>query len=43
MMMFKDFKKDINKSLKEIQDNTDKQVEALKEEAQNPLKNCMKT
>jgi hypothetical protein len=32
MMMIEDFKKDINKSLKEIQENTDKQIEALKEE-----------
>jgi len=29
MMMIEDFKKDINNSLKEIQENTDKQVEAL--------------
>jgi hypothetical protein len=32
MMMIQGFKKDINNSLKEIQENTDKQVEALKEE-----------
>ena len=32
MMMIEDFKKDINKSLKEIQENTNKQVETLKEE-----------
>ena len=32
MMMIEDFKKDINNSLKEIQENTGKQVEALKEE-----------
>ena len=32
MMMIEDFKKDINNSLKEIQENTIKQVEALKEE-----------
>jgi hypothetical protein len=32
MMMIQDFKKDINNSLKEIQENTGKQVEALKEE-----------
>jgi hypothetical protein len=31
--------KDINNSLKEIQENTDKQLEALKTETQNPLKN----
>ena len=29
MMMIKNFKKDINNSLKEIQENTSKQVEAL--------------
>jgi len=34
----KDFKKDINNSLKEIQDNTGKQIEALKEEMQKSLK-----
>jgi uncharacterized protein YaaN involved in tellurite resistance len=33
-----DFKKDTNKSLKEIQKNTGKQVEALKEETQKFLK-----
>ena len=32
-----DFKKDINNSIKEIQDNTLKQVEALKEETQKSL------
>jgi hypothetical protein len=32
MMMMKDFKKDINNSLKEIQENTGKQLEALKED-----------
>ena len=37
MMMIKDFKKDINNSLKEIQ-NTDKQVKALKEKIQKFLK-----
>ena len=31
-MMIEDFKKDINNSLKEIQENTGKQVEVLKEE-----------
>jgi hypothetical protein len=31
-MMIEDFKKDINNSLKEIQVNTGKQVEVLKEE-----------
>ena len=37
MMMIEDFKKDINNSLKEIQ-NTGKQVETLKEETQKYLK-----
>jgi len=36
-MMMEDFNKDINNSLKEIQDNTSKQVEALKEETQKSL------
>jgi hypothetical protein len=40
--MMVDFKKQINNSLKEIQENTDEQVKALKEEAQNPLKNYRK-
>jgi hypothetical protein len=31
MMLIEDFKKDINNSLKEIQENTAKQVEVLKE------------
>ena len=43
MMLIEDFKKDINNSLKEIQENTGKQLEALKEESQNPLKNYRKT
>jgi hypothetical protein len=34
MLMMEDFKKDINNSLKEIQRDTGKQVEALKEENQ---------
>jgi len=34
MMMMEDFKKDINNSLKEIQDNTGKQVESLKDKTQ---------
>ena len=38
MMMIEDFKKDINNSLKEIQENTGKQLEALKEETQKSLK-----
>jgi F0F1-type ATP synthase membrane subunit b/b' len=37
MMMTQDFKKDINNSLKEIQ-NTGKQLEALKKKTQNALK-----
>ena len=37
-MMIEDFKNDINNSLKEIQENTSKQVEALKEETQKSLK-----
>ncbi|EDM00955.1 rCG65906 [Rattus norvegicus] len=41
-MVTEDFKKNINNSLKEIQDNTGKQVEALKEETKNPLKNYRK-
>jgi hypothetical protein len=32
MMLIEDFKKDINNSLKEIQENTGKQVDVLKEE-----------
>jgi hypothetical protein len=38
MMLVEDFKKDINNSFKEIQKNTAKQVEALKEETQKSLK-----
>jgi hypothetical protein len=38
MMMIEDFKKDINNSLKEIQENRCKQVEALKRTDKNPLK-----
>jgi hypothetical protein len=38
MMMREDIKKGINNSLREIQENTGKQVEALKEETQNYLK-----
>jgi hypothetical protein len=38
MMMIEDFKKDINNSLKEIQENTGKQLEDFKEETQKPLK-----
>jgi len=42
-MILQDFKKDINNSLKEIQDNTGKQVEALKEETQKSLKELQKS
>jgi hypothetical protein len=38
MMMIEEFKKDINNSLKEIQENTGKQVEFLKEETHKFLK-----
>jgi hypothetical protein len=38
MILEEDFKKEINKSLKEIQKNMAKKVEGLKEEAQKPLK-----
>jgi hypothetical protein len=38
MMMVEGIKKNINNSLKEIQENTAKQVEDLKEEAQKSLK-----
>jgi Fe2+ transport system protein B len=38
MMLVQDFKKGINNSLKEIQENTAKQVKDLKEETQKPLK-----
>ena len=38
MMMIEDFKKDINNSCKEIQENIGKQVEALKEETQKSIK-----
>jgi esterase/lipase len=38
MMMVEDIKKDFNNSLKEIQENTAKQVDDLKEEAQKSLK-----
>ena len=42
-LLVEDFKKEINNSHKEIQENSAKQVEALKEETQNPLKNYRKT
>ena len=38
MMMMEDFKKEINNSLKEIQENTGKQLEVLREETQKPLR-----
>ena len=41
MMMIGVLKKDINNSLKETQENTDKQVQVLKEAI--PLKNYRKT
>ena len=37
-MMVEDFKKDISNPLKEIQENTAKEVEDLKEETKNALK-----
>ena len=37
-MMIEDFKKDINNFLKEIQENKDNQVKALKEETQKSPK-----
>jgi hypothetical protein len=38
MMMMENFKKNINNSLKELLENTGKQVEALKEKTQKSLK-----
>ena len=38
MVMIEDFNKDINTALKEIQENTGKQLEALKVETQKSLK-----
>ena len=37
MIMIEDFKKEINNSIKEKQENTGNQVEALKEETQKSL------
>ena len=37
-MLVEDFKKGINNPLKEVQENTAKQVQVLEEEAQNSLK-----
>jgi hypothetical protein len=42
MIMVEDIKKDLN-SLKEMQENTAKQVEELKRKHKNPLKNYRKT
>ena len=42
-MMVEDIKKDFNNSVKEIQENTAKQVEDLKEETQNSLKEFLKS
>ena len=42
MMLVEDFKKGINNSLKEIQENTAKEVEAIKEESQKSLKELQK-
>ena len=42
MMMMEDSKKDINNSLKEIQENTGKQLVALKEETQKSFKELQK-
>ena len=39
MILVDDFKKDINNFLKEIQENTAKQVEDFKRKHKNPLKN----
>jgi polyhydroxyalkanoate synthesis regulator phasin len=38
MLMMEDFKKEINNSFKEIQENIGKQIEVLKDETQNSLK-----
>ena len=38
MMLLEDYKKDINKSLKEIQENMNQKVEALTRETQKSLK-----
>jgi hypothetical protein len=43
MMLVEDFKKKINNSLKEIQENTVKQVEDLKEKHKNPIQSYRKT
>jgi len=38
IMMMEDFKKDIKNSIREMQENTSKQVEALREETQKSMK-----
>jgi hypothetical protein len=43
MMMIEEFKKDINSSLKEIQENTGKHKDYLKGTHKNPLKYLKKT
>jgi len=43
MMMIKDFKENINNTLKEIRESTGKQIEALKEKIHKSLKNYRKT
>jgi len=43
MMMVEDIKKNLNNSLKEIQGNTAKQVQDIKEKEQKSLKNYRKT
>jgi FtsZ-binding cell division protein ZapB len=43
MMIMEDFKKERNNSLKEIQENIGRRLEALKEKTQNPLKCYRKT
>ena len=42
MMMIDDFKKDINNSLNEIQQDTSEQVEVFMMKHKNPLKNYRK-
>jgi hypothetical protein len=42
-MMLVDFRKNINNPLKEIQENTHKQLEAIKKETKNSLGNYRKT
>jgi hypothetical protein len=43
LMMVEDIKKDFNNSLKEIQENTPRQVKDLKEEEQKSLKELQET